>query len=81
MEEVGQKLARKLEKKLVTTVEEVGQILEMGFCLIFTQICWLYKLGCASFLHIGVLTLNETLLRIFKRDMITSRCSVKLGSL
>ena len=56
MEEVGQKLARKLEKKLVTTVEEVGQILEMGFCLIFTQICWLSKLGCASFLHIGVLS-------------------------
>ena len=25
MEEVGQKLARKLEKKPVTTVEEVGQ--------------------------------------------------------
>lgn len=67
MEEVGQKLARKLEKKPVTTVEEVGQTLEMCFCPIFTQICWLYKLGCASFLHIGVLTLDETLLRTFER--------------
>lgn len=62
MEKVGQKLARKL-----ATVEEVGQTLEMGFCPILTQICWLYKLGCASFLHIGVLTLDETLLRIFER--------------
>ena len=67
MEEVGQKLARKLEKKPVTTVEEVGQTVEMCFCQIFTQICWLYKLGCASFLHIGVLTLDETLLRTFER--------------
>ena len=67
MEEVGQKLARKLEKKPVTTVEEVGQTLEMGFCPIFTQICWFYKLGCTSFLHIGVLTLDETLLPIFER--------------
>lgn len=67
MEEVGQKVARKLEKKPVTTVEEVGQTLEMCFCPIFTQICWLYKLGCASFLHIGVLTLDETLLRTFER--------------
>ena len=67
MEEVGQKLARKLEKKPVTTVEEVGQTVEMCLCPIFTQICWLYKLGCASFLHIGVLTLDETLLRTFER--------------
>lgn len=48
-------------------MEEVDHTLEMGFCPIFTQICWLYKLGCASFLHIGVLKLDETLLRIFER--------------
>ena len=79
MEEVGQKLARKLEKKPVTTVEEVGQSLEMCFCPIFTQICWLYKLGCASFLHIGVLTLDHSFVHL--RDMITSKCSVKLSGL
>ena len=62
MEEVGQKLARKLEKKPVTTVEEVGQTLEMGL----VQYSLRY-VGCALFLHISVLTLNETLLRIFKR--------------
>ena len=67
MEEVGKKLARKLQKKTVTTVEEVSQTLEMGFCSIFTQICWLHKLGCASLLHIVVLKLDETLLRIFER--------------